>query len=285
MTLLEIKTKIKKFLKTKRKVGYSIAEISTYFVYAVAVLAFVLMRHCGGRNDDIVEDSFGDVMDAAEYAEHYEEHIISFLDKYKAPRASTEFVTIHHSGASGNATAEDVQQYHIPLYGDIAYHYLYYPGKKKVVQVRGLDEGSPHAYSMNFNSVAICIMGDFEKEELDSVDIVILRTLITQLRDIYALGPECVVGHGDCVAYNPRNNTACPGCHVKTRMFVPAITEDDYERMISDYERKTRNSFTEFRRTKMTKELVSLQYNKAQFDVYIDKEYADMVTTIKNKKK
>ena len=283
MSLLEIKNKIKSFLKTKRKVGYSIAEILTYVAYAAMVLLIILLRHCR-ENNDFVADSV-EVMDSEEYARHYEEHIISFLDKYKEPRKSTDFVTIHHSAGNCDATAEDVQEYHIPLYGDIAYHFLNYPCKKKVVQVRGLDESAPHAYSMNFNSVAICVMGDFETETLDSLDIAILRTLVTQLREIYALGPECVVGHNDCKVYNNLNNTACPGCHIKTSMFIPRITEDDYSRMIAEYERKTRNSFTEFRRNKMVKDLVVMQYNKAQFDVYIDKEYADMVNTIKNKHK
>jgi hypothetical protein len=282
MTTIELKKKIKTFLKTKRKVGYSIAELLVVAAYAMLVLAVILLRNCGGAKALDEDPTF--VMDGNEYAQHFEEHIISFLEKYKAPRETTDFLVIHHSAGNCNASAEDVQEYHIPLYGDIAYHYLYYPCKKKIVQVRELDEGAPHAYSMNYNSVAICVMGNFNEQSLDSLDIMILRTLITQLRDIYSLGPECVIGHDDCIVYNRDNNTACPGAHIHTSMFVPRITEQDYERLISEYMVRTNNKFTEYRLKKMPLELAEMQLNKAQFEAYAEKEYNEMVTTIKNKK-
>jgi len=282
MNAIELKKAIKVFLKTKRKVGYSVAELVVLAAYAMLILTIVLLRNCGGGKEESF-DAPAFVMDSNDYARHFESHIISFLEKYKAPRGSTDFIVIHHSAGNCDASAEDVQEYHIPLYGDIAYHYLYYPCKKKIVQVRELDEGAPHAYSMNYNSVAICVMGNFNEQSLDSLDIMILRTLITQLRDIYSLGPECVIGHDDCIVYNRDNNTACPGAHIRTSMFVPSITEDDYKRLLDDYMLRTNNKFTEYRLAKMIRELVQKQLNKAQLDIYAANEYNEMVKTIKHK--
>lgn len=277
-----VKAYIKWLLRKRRRVVYSLSELGAFLAVAALALFAVSDSKCGeGEVRDFSSDATYAVMSDDEFASHFEERILETPN----PRKETKCLTIHHSASENIPEAEAVRDYHIDVkkFPGIGYHALYDPERKMMIQVRGWDDVCPHAYSMNDNSVSICILGNYETQYLDSLDILIISTMVDKLMTRYGLNPVAVCGHGDCVVYNSLNNTACPGKHADVRQFVPRRTEDDYRECIDAWSHRSRFEFTEWRYKTMLSECVQRQMSLPQLEEYLGRQKVEMIKSIKNK--
>ena len=119
-------------------------------------------------------------------------------------------IIIHHSATSAKATVEGIRNYHVNVRGwrDIGYHY--------VIQANGiLRLGRPdwmigaHVKGYNRSSIGICLIGNYEDNELPKCSFVWELTLSTLLEDLLHRHPGAeVVGHIELAP------TLCPGKHL-----------------------------------------------------------------------
>lgn len=122
-----------------------------------------------------------------------------------SPRKATQRIIIHHSASRGNEDAKIIHGWHLNNNGwaGIGYHFVI--TKSGEIQ-RGRPEhltGAHAGASGNWNSIGICIVGNFDIETPAIVQMTALVWLIRHLRGKY--GNLEVIGHKDVMA------TACPG--------------------------------------------------------------------------
>ena len=279
----DIKACIKYVLKHRRREVYSLCEIGAYIIYVFVVVIAVCDFKCGGGEVRHADDTMYAVMSDAEYSAHFRRHILEAPN----PRPETKFLIIHHAASDNIPTEEEVRNFQLSEgYPTICYHFLYDPEAKEVIQVMEDTDICPHAYSMNSNSVAICLLGNYEtNRELDSVDILIISTWVDKMMNKFGLTPISVCGHGDCVVYNPKNNTACPGKNVDVNMFIPRKTEEEYEDAVTQWSLTHNFKFTEWRRGHIINECIDRQLNIAQLEQYLDEQKKEMMNELTNNKK
>ena len=281
LTTEYIKARIKWLLRQRRRVLYSLSELVAFL--AVALLALMAMSDagCGGEMRDFSDNTTYAVMADEDFSAHFEEHILETPN----PRPETRFIVIHHSASDNIPKPEAVREYHMAVkhYSGIGYHALYDPERKVMIQVRDWDDVSPNAYAMNSNAVAICLLGNYETQYLDSTDILVISTTVDKLMTRYGLNPVAVCGHGDCVVYDPRNNSLCPGRHADIRQFIPMRTEDDYRECIDAWSNRTRFEFTEWRYKTILEECVKSQRSLPQLEQYLGEQKEEMIQSLRKK--
>ena len=129
-----------------------------------------------------------------------------------------KYIIIHHSATSRDQTTfEAIKANHINRgWGDIGYNW--------VITADGvLREGRPQnqigahcrADGMNYKSLGICLTGNFQTEQPTEKQLETLKGIIEQLRGIYKIPVENILGHKEVAA------TACPGSHLMT--FIKTI--------------------------------------------------------------
>ncbi|SFR16834.1 N-acetylmuramoyl-L-alanine amidase [Desulfoscipio geothermicus] len=120
------------------------------------------------------------------------------------PRKATQRIIIHHSASQGDEDAATIHRWHLDRgWSGCGYHFIV---RKSGEIQRGRPErmvGAHAGRQGNWNSIGICVVGNFNierptKEQLDS-----LVWLIGHLEDKY--GQLKVIGHRDVMA------TDCPG--------------------------------------------------------------------------
>lgn len=117
-------------------------------------------------------------------------------------RNSTERIILHHAAAS-QCSSDDIDKWHKQKdYSCIGYHFFI---KKNGTIYRGRQENAvgAHAYQNNYNSVGICLEGDFEKEQMTDTQVEAGKELVAYLKNKYNISK--VQKHSDV------NNTSCPG--------------------------------------------------------------------------
>lgn len=119
-----------------------------------------------------------------------------------SPRPSTEYIVLHHAGAS-KCSATDIDQWH-KNNGWIGIGYHFFITKKgECYEGRPLDKLGAHCTGFNSRSIGICFEGDFETETLTDVQ---KRTSIELLKYLNKIYPNAILKrHKDLF------NTACPG--------------------------------------------------------------------------
>lgn len=122
-------------------------------------------------------------------------------------RDKTERIIIHHAASSPDATMEQEDAYHRSLgWACLGYHYfIEQDGKVKI--------GRPdwavgaHAINANYDSLGVCLAGNFEITPPTSSQMDALAGLILDIRRVYGNIPY--QGHN---TVDPVNHpTACPG--------------------------------------------------------------------------
>jgi hypothetical protein len=132
-------------------------------------------------------------------------------------------VYVHHSAGSAGkdhaATVRSIQAQHMDVQGwsDIAYHELVAPDGD-VYEGRGLDWQGGATQGQNSTSVAWCLLGNFEVEDVTPAAVDALCVRIAQAARDGRLSPGFRIdGHRDA------NATACPGSRLYA--LLPSIRQ------------------------------------------------------------
>ncbi len=124
-----------------------------------------------------------------------------------------KYLVIHHTATSRDLTTfEAVKNYHIGLgWGDIGYHW-FINGKGELIKGRNEQWVGAHAsalkngLSMNYQSLGICLTGNFETEEPAKEQIATLEAVLSDKRAKFGIARANVIGHQEIPSA-----TACPG--------------------------------------------------------------------------
>lgn len=133
-----------------------------------------------------------------------------------------KLIVIHHSATPRTTTVGQIRDYHVNHNGwrDIAYHYLLrQPEDDMPVEIsagRTQDgdafiesgEEGAHVYgSVNFHSLGICCIGNFDEEDVPERMSDSLIALLSSFLIALKLDVDAVIGHKEVAG----QNTACPG--------------------------------------------------------------------------
>lgn len=125
-----------------------------------------------------------------------------------------KYIIIHHTASSrDNTTVKDVNAWHkvrnftlsnLGYY--VGYHYLIL-GTGEIVQTRQDNEVGCHcvAKNMNFQSIGICLTGNFDIEEPAKEQLDSLTGFITKKLGEFNISRDMVLGHREV------SSTECPG--------------------------------------------------------------------------
>lgn len=117
-------------------------------------------------------------------------------------------IVIHHSAFADGGPVE-VQELHMDRRGfaDVAYHFLIdsdgviYEGRE--INIRGA-----HVQGFNTGSIGIVLLGNFNEEQSNDIQLASLRALVDHLRYTYEI--RYLAGHKDYPNQSP-DGTECPG--------------------------------------------------------------------------
>jgi len=119
------------------------------------------------------------------------------------PFGDIKRISIHHTAVEGKP--EGHARYHIDKgYGGIAYH-VYVKGNQ-IYQVNDLLTLTWHTPSNNFDTIGICVEGDFTKRQLTEAERMNLYGAIITVMELFNIPVEQVRGHREI-----SGGTSCPG--------------------------------------------------------------------------
>ncbi len=141
------------------------------------------------------------------------------------PMHAWKWLVIHHSATrDGDVERFDASQRRDRGWDSIGYHFVVGNGHPMVLgsieptvrwwqQIHGAHAGSgeqQHIY--NVDGLGICIVGDYEHDQLDPVvEAQVVRLCAVLIRHVPSLGgPDAIIGHRDV----PGKQTLCPGKNV-----------------------------------------------------------------------
>lgn len=102
-------------------------------------------------------------------------------------RAITENIVLHHSASRQDATAESIAKYHINTLGYAAagYHFMI-ENDGKIYAGRPIKAIGAHTLmGYNFNSIGICLIGNFDIDVPSEAQIISLKQLVTEITELY----------------------------------------------------------------------------------------------------
>ena len=117
-------------------------------------------------------------------------------------------IVIHHSG---NADSVDkIRDLHVNKNGwdDIGYHFMI-SREGEVFIGRAVDVIGAHVQGHNSDSIGICLIGNFDREEPCEHQLNALEKLIGRLMEDFLLESDCIKLHRDL---NPEKS--CPGRNI-----------------------------------------------------------------------
>ena len=140
------------------------------------------------------------------------------------PDRDWRHIVIHHSATTGGGAAT-FERYHIGVreWDSLAYHFVIGNGSQTgdgeiEVGARWREQkGGPGAGALEYNEwgIAICLVGDFGEQKPTELQMRSLRALVKYLMLRYDIGPDNVLGHGEC----PGAATECPGRNLPMEEF------------------------------------------------------------------
>jgi N-acetylmuramoyl-L-alanine amidase len=145
-----------------------------------------------------------------------------------------EYIIIHHS-ATAQGDAETFRRAHKAKgWRDIGYHYVIgngtYSGDGEVETGRPENESGAHcsADGMNFKSIGICLVGNFDIDKPSIAQMEALEILCRDIMARYKIPVSKVLGHGEVDATN------CPGKNFdmaafRKRLEAKKVEKKDYE--------------------------------------------------------
>jgi len=145
-------------------------------------------------------------------------------------KVKVDNIYIHHSATDRDVQPEQFEMinlYHkqkwdfessLGYYG--GYNYLIEPNGD-LKQYRADGEEQAAQYGHNFDTLSVCLAGNFEIQFPTLKQQIRLRSFLTDKLDEYGLEPEDVMLHREVKA------TACPGKNV-TRTYILKLIQDQY---------------------------------------------------------
>lgn len=132
-----------------------------------------------------------------------------------------KYIIIHHSASSPKTTIKQIEQWHKARgFGGVGYHYVI-TNDGNINTCRNEDEVGCHcvASSMNFQSIGICVTGDFTKDTINEAQEKALKILIYNIQHRYDIPDKNVLCHNEVKGAR----TECPG---KLLEVIKAFRED-----------------------------------------------------------
>lgn len=143
-----------------------------------------------------------------------------------------QYIIIHHS-ATAQGDAETFRRAHKAKgWRDVGYHYVIgngtYSGDGEVETGRPENESGAHcsADGMNFKSIGICLVGNFDIDKPTIAQMEALERLCRDIMARYKIPVSKVLGHGEVAATN------CPGKNFDINAFrkeLVKVDKKDYE--------------------------------------------------------
>lgn len=133
------------------------------------------------------------------------------------------FIIIHHSLTrdSGTVSWQAIRRYHVEILGWVAIGYQLgiekVNGEYEILMGRMLDEAGAHTKGMNARSIGICVVGNFDEDELLREALAILLELCRSLMDIFGIPVENIKRHSDYA------DKSCPGRKFPWERFIEAL--------------------------------------------------------------
>jgi len=136
------------------------------------------------------------------------------------PNFTPNWLVIHHSATDASTSVEEIRSAHLDRgFDDIGYHWLIdrqgrlYPGRSEKI-------AGAHVKGFNQESLGVCLIGNFDQNELtpEAIDTLIKFLPILCLK--HAIAVENIIGHSD--APNA-SSTRCPGSNL--RALLPALRQ------------------------------------------------------------
>lgn len=131
---------------------------------------------------------------------------LEFTEYRKRPQ--TKRIIIHHLGAPNSHCdfcVNKIHEFHKIRWAGVGYHFVI-RNNGNIEQGRKLNAIGAHAKYNNYDSIGICLNGNFEQRTPSDAQIKSLKLLITWLCCKYNLNPKhAVIGHCEV------KNTKCPG--------------------------------------------------------------------------
>jgi N-acetyl-anhydromuramyl-L-alanine amidase AmpD len=143
-------------------------------------------------------------------------------------RKTTEWIILHHTGTSKD-NVDNIHRWHRDNNGWSGFGYHYFITKDGLVYGgRPLNTQGVHTANYNYNSIGICFEGNYEVEQMPSVQVEKGIELIRWVREMY---PETrIARHKDL------NKSDCPGKNFRDDIIIKAmevkeksVTEEDVE--------------------------------------------------------
>lgn len=176
----------------------------------IGILSFVLYF---GEENKTIKESNNNIIDLT----------AAFANGEKR-KENVKIIAIHHTAGSPKGTINDIVKVHYIErgWGKIGYHF--YIDKNGVVyQLRPLDERVPHAYGCNDNAIAICIAGNFSKNEVPTIQWEKALELTKKLIKQFNLRKTDVYKHSELTKFSAMNNTECAGAKFDMDKFRKAL--------------------------------------------------------------
>lgn len=146
-----------------------------------------------------------------------------------------EYIIIHHS-ATKDGTLKDfdaIKRYHIEHNGwrDIGYHYVIEKIGSTYVVLPGRAETDSGAHTreegMNYRSLGICCVGNFDVEQPSEEMLKVLADLIVSIRRRYGQLP--------IAPHKKFSNTSCPGANFNMNKLIAMVAEKESEHWANRY--------------------------------------------------
>ncbi len=122
-------------------------------------------------------------------------------------------IVIHHSGNTD--TVESIRNLHVNTnkWDDIGYHFII-DRRGELFIGREIDKIGAHVSGFNEDSIGICLLGNFDKENPNEIQLDMLKWLLNMLTKEYNLNKENIKFHRDF----PDVTKSCPGNNIKKEL-------------------------------------------------------------------
>lgn len=156
-----------------------------------------------------------------------------------------KYIVIHHSLTEDNKIVNwsAIRKYHIYNNGwqDIGYHFgiekINENNDYEILYGRPLSQQGAHTYGINNISIGICVIGNFDNEKPNEIQMKKLITLISDLMIIFKIPISNVIGHRETyvlykngiINYNAylQNIKSCPGYNFSMKNLRNILAKND----------------------------------------------------------
>jgi len=162
-----------------------------------------------------------------------------------------KFIVIHHSATLDGKTFDwqAIRNYHINTLGwkDIGYHFGIEKVNNEYEIIIGRDilETGAHTYGLNSVSIGICLIGNFDNDEVPNEQLSKALKIVRSLMKIFNVPIECVIGHREIyvlceqkiINKTPdiinQNLKTCPGLKFSMNYFRELLAKDENLRIVN----------------------------------------------------